>query len=145
MAAVHRECGASGRLRQLDLRGEEGAAEALARIRAALGPDELLEAILPAGTHVSLPDALALHGLGADALWLVATAPLPPLLRLIGLRPPEPLEQILELLAELPSGGRMLAELPHAPAPLLRILNAQGARWELVERPDGSALLCVTR
>lgn len=145
MRRVSETCGASGRLRALDLREEEGALEALPRLRAALGPDELLEVVLPRGQLDVLPGALASEGHGADTLLLLSSGPLPPLLRLIGLPPPEPMEQILGLLVELPPGGRLLAELPHVPTPLLGILARQGARWELIERPDGSALLCVLR
>lgn len=145
MPRVSETCGASGRLRSLDLREEAGALEALPRLRGALGPDELLEVVLPAGTIVALEGAVASVGHGQDVLLLLAGAPPPPLLRLIGLRPPEPMEQILEALAALPAGGRLLAELPHVPTPLLGILARQGARWELIERPDGSTLLCVLR
>lgn len=49
---------------------------------------------------------------------------------------PEPMERMLDTLAELPTGDRLLLRLRRQPFPLYEILRNMGYRWEVVER-DG--------
>jgi len=132
-------------LSQLDLRGVPSPEEALASARAALPADGLLEVVLERGSALTAPEAIELQGHGEDRLLLFVTGEPVPLLRLIGLRPPEPMERILEAMVELARGERLLAELPHEPTPFYSVLARLGASHHLIERPDGSALLCVLR
>ncbi|MBI2378101.1 MAG: DUF2249 domain-containing protein [Deltaproteobacteria bacterium] len=136
--------GESARLRQLDLRST-GDLDQLRAAIARLSDDELLEVVLPPGLHPALELSVPTRGHGELELLLVAKAALPPVLELIGLEPPEPLERILEALARLPRGGSLLAELPRVPWPLFKVLSEQGASSEHLERPDGSCLVCMTK
>ncbi|MBI4818648.1 MAG: DUF2249 domain-containing protein [Deltaproteobacteria bacterium] len=132
-------------LRQVDLRWDVRPEESARRQIASLRSDELVEFLLPERCELRAESALRLEGLGESRTLLVGCGELPPLLTLIGLEPPEPLERVLETLAALAPGERLLAELPHRPAPLLAVLAKLGATFEVLERPDGSALVCVTK
>jgi uncharacterized protein (DUF2249 family) len=46
------------------------------------------------------------------------------------LEPPEPLERILDALADLPSGDWLLVRHRRDPVPLYRMLREMGYRWE---------------
>lgn len=115
---------------------------------------EAVGALLDATDVLELPAALvpvvALRARGwfvdGDQTWTrVSRRPLPPLVVLTDLEAPEPMRRILTRLTELKGDEVMLALLPHRPAPLLPHLDARGARYDLALRPDGKALLWLTR
>lgn len=64
-------------------------------------------------------------------------------LDLRGLPPPEPMERILDRIGILQPGERFTAVLPHYPAPLIPLLQAQGADFHTETREDGALLLTV--
>lgn len=82
-----------------------------------------------------------------DGGWLVRAGKgaLPALEDLTELEAPEPMHRVLHALAGLAPGAVFLARLPHRPAPLLPLLDARGATYEVALRPDGSALLWLSR
>jgi uncharacterized protein (DUF2249 family) len=82
-----------------------------------------------------------------DGSWLVRAGKgvLPPLVDLTELEAPEPMHRVLSALSALAPGEVFLALLPHRPAPLLPLLDARGASWEVALRPDGKALLWLSR
>ena len=112
-----------------------------------------LEALLRTCDIVEVPAVIApLARLEAAALasdgsgeWLrVSHRPPPPLVVLTELEAPEPMRRILSALAAMRPGDVFLALLPHRPAPLLPLLDAKGAQYDLAVRPDGQALLWLS-
>lgn len=69
----------------------------------------------------------------------------PPLVDLTGLEAPEPMHRVLVAFAKLAVGEVFLALLPHRPAPLFPHLDARRASYEVALRPDGTALLWLSR
>lgn len=67
------------------------------------------------------------------------------LVDLTGLEAPEPMHRVLHALSKLAPGEVFLALLPHRPAPLLPLLDARGASYDVALRPDGTALLWLSR
>lgn len=82
-----------------------------------------------------------------DGLWLVRAGKgaLPALEDLTELEAPEPMHRVLAAFSRLAPGEVFLALLPHRPAPLLPMLEARAARWEIALRPDGKAVLWLSR
>ncbi len=87
------------------------------------------------------------EAVGADGVEIVRAAkgPVPPLVDLTGLEAPEPMQRILLAFAQLPPGAVFLALLPHRPGPLFPHLDARRASYEVALRPDGKALLWLSR
>lgn len=54
-----------------------------------------------------------------------------------GLLPPDPMERILDALAELPSGAALQVLIDREPFPLYRILDRDGCRHRIAARDDG--------
>jgi uncharacterized protein (DUF2249 family) len=54
-----------------------------------------------------------------------------------GLLPPEPMERILDALAELPHGAALQVLIDREPFPLYRILERDGCSHRIAARPDG--------
>lgn len=69
----------------------------------------------------------------------------PPLIDLTGLEAPEPMQRILLAFSQLRPGEVFLALLPHRPVPLFPHLEARQASYEVVLRPDGTAVLWLSR
>ncbi len=59
------------------------------------------------------------------------------------LEPPEPLERVLKACTTLSPGDVYLARLPRFPRMLLPHLQKRNLRFDVLERPDGAALLRV--
>jgi uncharacterized protein (DUF2249 family) len=57
-------------------------------------------------------------------------------LDLCGLSPPEPMERVLEALAQLAPGQRIRMLIDREPRPLYRILDNNGYRYRATERSD---------
>lgn len=55
------------------------------------------------------------------------------------------MQRILEAVAELAPGERLLARTPCYPRMLFPQLERRGLHWTAVEEPDGSGLVCVRR
>ena len=53
------------------------------------------------------------------------------------LEPPEPFERVMEALSELEPGGEILLILNREPAPLYRVLERNGYRWNTTRFDDG--------
>jgi AcrR family transcriptional regulator len=66
-----------------------------------------------------------------------------PIVDLVDLPAPEPLERVLALTVALPSGATLAVRLPRVPQLLLPRLTAHGVVHAVHERPDGRALLLV--
>ena len=66
-----------------------------------------------------------------------------PIVDLVDLPAPEPLERVLALTVALPSGGTLAVRLPRVPHLLLPRLTARGLVHAVHERADGRALLHV--
>jgi len=58
---------------------------------------------------------------------------------------PEPLERVLEAIAQLAPGAAFLARVPRYPRLLLPRLEERGMQWAVHEEPDQSALIHVRR
>lgn len=69
----------------------------------------------------------------------------PPLVDLTGLEAPEPMQRILLAFSQLQPGEVFLALLPHRPVPLFPHLEARKASYEVALRPDGTAVLWLSR
>jgi AcrR family transcriptional regulator len=69
----------------------------------------------------------------------------PAIVDLTDLPPPEPLEAVLEASASLEAGAVYLARVPRHPRWLLPELERRGLVFEVLEEPDGAALLRVQR
>ena len=80
-----------------------------------------------------------------DGLLRAAKGAVPPLIDLTGLEAPEPMHRILLAFAKLQPGEVFLALLPHRPAPLFPHLEARQANYEVALRPDGKAVLWLSR
>ncbi len=65
------------------------------------------------------------------------------LLDVSGLPPPEPLERVLDALADLPSGDSLKVRLPLEPVLLYPMLRSMGMRWEHSQRADASVELLI--
>ncbi len=137
-------------VRPILARGVDPLADVLAAV-AALAPGSLLvvtapfrprplEALLTGKGH-----RVSAHA-GPDGLWslLVVVGQLTPCLDLRDLEPPEPLERLLSLAAQLPPGKSVLAHLPRVPCLLLAQLPARNLSFECAELADGSAVICLT-
>lgn len=61
----------------------------------------------------------------------------PVLLDVSGLLPPEPMERILDALAQLPPGGALQVLIDREPFPLFRILDRDGCGYRILPRDDG--------
>jgi len=59
-----------------------------------------------------------------------------------GLEPPEPLVRIFSALDHLAPGGSLLVKIDIRPAPLYRVLEANGYSWQ--ERPGGESMFEIT-
>ena len=99
------------------------------------GPSSLQTELSARGFVVSVEPGFLRAGKGA----------LPPLVDLTELEAPEPMQRVLHALSRLAPGDAFLARLPHRPAPLLPLLDARGASYDIALRPDGTALLWLTR
>jgi hypothetical protein len=51
------------------------------------------------------------------------------LLDVSDLPPPEPIERVLDALADLPAGDSLLVRLPMEPVPLYPLLRSMGLSW----------------
>lgn len=69
----------------------------------------------------------------------------PQLMDLTDLEAPEPMERILEAVADLEPGASLTAHTPCFPRPLLAQLDRRGLDWEAVEAADESGLVWVRR
>lgn len=67
------------------------------------------------------------------------------ILDLCGLEAPEPMEKILLRCTHLKADEYFLARLPHVPAPLFPHLASRGMNWQVLEEPDGSAIVMIRR
>lgn len=141
------------RVRVLDLRARaDGALSEPLAAAAALVDQGVLE-VLTAADPVGLLDALRAAGLiatataQADGTWLARAArrALPVLEDLTELEPPEPMERVLLALTTLGAGEVFHARLPRNPVPLRGLLEARRVEYEIAMRPDGTALLWLTR
>jgi uncharacterized protein (DUF2249 family) len=99
------------------------------------GPDSLQAELRARGFVVSVEREFTRAGKGA----------LPALVDLTELEAPEPMHRVLQALSRLAAGDVFLARLPHRPAPLLPLLDARGASYDVALRPDGTALLWLSR
>jgi hypothetical protein len=61
------------------------------------------------------------------------------------LEAPQPMERILTATAKLAPGGTYAARVPRYPRLLLPRLEERGLLYEVVEEPDGTALVHVRR
>lgn len=64
-------------------------------------------------------------------------------LDLRALPPPQPMQRILDALADLAPGQRLEALTPLRPLPLLPMLAAQGFSWQLFDLDDGQAQITI--
>lgn len=62
-------------------------------------------------------------------------------LDLTGLEPPEPLQRVLDALADLPPKDRLRVQLRREPFPLYAMLRPMGYEWSGDHRGDGFELL----
>ena len=62
-------------------------------------------------------------------------------LDLTGLEPPEPLQRVLDALADLPPEDRLRVQLRREPFPLYAMLRPMGYEWSGDQRGDGFELL----
>jgi len=62
-------------------------------------------------------------------------------LDLTGLEPPEPLQRVLDALADLPPEDRLRVQLRHEPFPLYAMLRPMGYAWSGDQQGDGFELL----
>lgn len=60
-----------------------------------------------------------------------------------GLAPPEPMQRILDALADLRLGQRLVALTPFRPLPLLPILDAWGYVYRIHDLPAGQACIAI--
>jgi uncharacterized protein (DUF2249 family) len=60
----------------------------------------------------------------------------------MALEPPEPLERVLDALADMPAGDRLRVVLPREPFPLYSLLRRMGYRWR-TEGEDGRYELVI--
>lgn len=143
------------RVRVLDLRavraGEASALEETLTAAAQLVDLGVLELFAPAEPTVLIA---ALRGAGLvvapaqhEGGFLVRAGKraLPPLDDLTRLEPPLPLERVLLALSQLERGAVFHALLPRDPVPLRGMLEARAVEYEVAMRPDGTALLWLTR
>lgn len=140
-------------MRVLDLRARaEGALVETLEAAAALVDQGVLEVLAPV-EPVAMIDGLRAAGLivtlaaQADGAWLARAArgALPALEDLTELEPPGPMERVLLALSTLGPGEVFHARLPRNPVPLRGLLQARGVEYEIAMRPDGTALLWLTR
>ncbi|HEU4853371.1 MAG TPA: DUF2249 domain-containing protein [Telluria sp.] len=61
-----------------------------------------------------------------------------------GLMPPEPMERVLEALADLRPGQRLRMLIDREPRPLYRILERNECRYDAVLRDDGLFDILIT-
>ncbi|MFD2367449.1 DUF2249 domain-containing protein [Pseudoduganella sp. GCM10020061] len=61
-----------------------------------------------------------------------------------GLMPPEPMERVLEALADIGPGQRLRMLIDREPRPLYRILERNGDRYEAILRDDGIYDILIT-
>lgn len=98
-------------------------------------PEALLRKLHELGYTLSAPGEIVRASRGT----------LPSLTDLTFLEAPEPMHRILIAFAKLAPDEVFLALLPHRPAPLFPHLQARGANYEVASRPDGTALLWLSR
>lgn len=96
-----------------------------------------LLALLGGRGHAPTVEALP----GKTFLVLAVVGGAPRVEDLRDLEPPEPLEHVLAATASLAPGGVHLARTPRAPRLLVPRLRERNVRWELLDLPDGSALV----
>jgi hypothetical protein len=82
-----------------------------------------------------------------DGLQLIryGTDGLPPLAELVELEPPLPAERVLVAAHELAPGESFMAHVPRAPRFLYPQLEARGLEYQVIERPDTTAVLWLRR
>jgi uncharacterized protein (DUF2249 family) len=61
-----------------------------------------------------------------------------------GLQPPEPFEQIIEALRDLPAGAHLDVHIHREPYPLYDVLQDGGYRWQTTELQDGTYSIRIT-
>lgn len=96
-----------------------------------------LLALLGRRGHTAAVEALE----GGAFLVLAVVGGAPPIVDLRDLEPPGPLEHVLAATASLGPGRVHLARTPRAPRLLVPRLRERNVRWELLDLPDGSALV----
>jgi TusA-related sulfurtransferase len=65
------------------------------------------------------------------------------LLDVSDLPPPEPLERVLDALADLPAGDSLKVRLPMEPVLLYSMLRSMGLAWERNAEPGGTVELVI--
>jgi hypothetical protein len=65
------------------------------------------------------------------------------LLDVSDLPPPEPLERVLDALADLPAGDSLKVRLPMEPVLLYSMLRSMGLAWERNVAPGGTVELVI--
>lgn len=65
------------------------------------------------------------------------------LLDLSDLPPPEPLERVLDALADLPAGDSLRVRLPMEPTPLYSMLRSMDLVWECSSAPGEAVELVI--
>ncbi len=65
------------------------------------------------------------------------------LLDVTDLPPPEPLERVLDALADLPAGDSLKVRLPMEPVLLYSMLRSMGLVWERSSVPGGAVELVI--
>ena len=98
-----------------------------------------LEALLTSRGHL-----VSAHA-GPDGLWslVIVVGGAPICLDLRDLEPPEPLERLLDVAAQLESEQCLVAHVPRNPRLLLPQLQVRGHAFEVVELCDGSAIVRI--
>ena len=66
------------------------------------------------------------------------------MLDLRDLPPPEPLERILDAVADLPAGDRLKVRLPMEPVLLYPMLRTMGMAWERQSGEGGEVVLLIS-
>lgn len=61
-----------------------------------------------------------------------------------GLLPPEPFERVVEALADLDEGERVLLIVQCEPRPLYRFLESNDYRWKAESFPDGRVEVLIS-
>lgn len=96
-------------------------------------------------TFISELEALRFTVTREDGVVRACRGLLPALVDLTGLEAPEPMMRVLLAFSKLQPGEVFLALLPCRPLPLFPQLEARKAAYEVALRPDGRALLWLSR
>lgn len=116
---------------EYEARGPEEFAVRITR----LAPDPEQAAVAPPGAPV-VPSSSATAG--------EAGSPAARLIDVRGLEPPAPMHQILDAVAELSAGGKLIAHLDRRPVHLLPELEQRGLQYLDEPQPDGSWRLHIS-